>query len=473
MALPDDFVWGVATAAYQIEGAVTEDGRGESIWDRFSHTPGKVAGGDTGDIACDSYHRWRDDVRLLAELGVDAYRFSVAWPRVFPTGYGYQSAAGLDYYESLVDALLEAGIRPFITLYHWDLPQALQDRGGWENRDTPFYFADYADRVASRLGDRCRDWITLNEPWVAAHQGHESGLHAPGVRSLGAALQAAHHLLLAHGLALPRLRDVSPQSRIGITLNLSPVHAASDRATDQDAATRADGYYNRWYLEPLFQGIYPADLWEAYADSEADPAKGGRALAFAAGSEPPLGLCPYMEESDLELIAAEFDFLGVNYYFRTIVAAGDKHRVLGFRRWPVPEGDSPMPQTAMGWEVYPAGMSELLQRLHRDYGPIPLYVTENGAAFEDVPDDAGLVDDSQRISYLREHLESLTEARASGADVRGYFVWSLLDNFEWALGYSKRFGLVRVDYGPLHRIPKASYAWYQRCITSKGAEMDR
>ena len=473
MPFGDEFVWGTATAAYQIEGGVAEDGRGESIWDRFSHTPGNVAGGDTGDIACDSYHRWAEDLALLEGLGATGYRFSVAWPRVFPSGSGSSNPAGLDYYESLVDGLLNAGIRPFITLYHWDLPQGLQERGGWGSRDTAFYFADYADRVVSRLGDRCHDWITLNEPWVAAHVGHEQGRHAPGQRSLATALQAAHHLLLAHGLAVPRIRDVAADSRVGITLNLSPVHAATASSADEDAAARADGYYNRWYLEPLFRGAYPPDMWESYGESGDDSTGGGRQLALALERDPPPGACPFMEEDDLERIAAQLDFLGVNYYFRTVVEAGDGHATLGFSQCAAREGEQAGPATAMGWEVYPDGLGELLLRVHGDYGPLPLYVTENGAAFDDAANDSDFVDDADRIGFLRDHLQVLQEARSSGADVRGYFAWSLLDNFEWAYGYAKRFGLVRVDFGSLQRTPKASYRWYQRCIASDGAELDR
>ena len=488
---PEDFLWGAASSACQIEGGAGEDGRGDSIWDTFARRPGRVAAGATPAVACDHYHRYREDVALMARLGLGAYRFSIAWPRVYPHGYGAVNRPGLDYYDSLTDALLEHAITPVATLYHWDLPQGLQSRGGWPARDTARYFADFAEQVARRMGDRITLWVTLNEPQVAAHLGHEHGVHAPGTRGLGGALQAAHHLLLAHGLAVEVLRDLVPGARVGIALNLAPVHPAGDGAADADAASRADGYFNRWYLDPLLRGAYPEDLQDAYRELE---------------------ILPKVAEGDAEAIAAPLDFLGVNYYFRWVVAAGagaadgtgtaasgaggpsgrpaagsgtaapgagaapdrgtaakdgPRQRELGFRVTNVSGG----PQegfTAMGWEVYPAGLSELLLRLHREYAPATLYVTENGAAYEDAPAPDGTVDDGDRERYLRVHLEAAHEALAGGVPVGGYFAWSLLDNFEWTHGYGKRFGLVRVDFDSQRRTPKRSAYWYRDVIAQGG-----
>ena len=467
---PDDFLWGAATSACQIEGGAGEDGRGDSIWDRFARRPGRVAAGATPAVACDHYHRYREDVALMARLGLGAYRFSIAWPRIYPRGHGAVNRPGLDFYDSLTDALLEHGITPLPTLYHWDLPQGLQRRGGWPARDTARYFADFTEQAARRLGDRITRWITLNEPQVAAHLGHEHGVHAPGTRGLAGALQAAHHLLLAHGLAVEVLRDLVPRARVGIALNLAPVHPAGDGAADADAADRADGYLNRWYLDPLLRGAYPEDLLDAYRELE---------------------LLPEVAEGDAEVIAAPLDFLGVNYYFRWVVAAGaaaaggaatdaagttrgrpaagsgPRQRELGFRVTNVGAGQREG-FTAMGWEVYPAGLGELLLRLHREYAPAALYVTENGAAYEDAPAADGWVDDGDRERYLRVHLEAVHEALAAGAPVRGYFAWSLLDNFEWTHGYGKRFGLVRVDFDTQRRTPKRSALWYRDVIAQGG-----
>jgi beta-glucosidase len=477
MTFPEGFLWGAATSAYQIEGGVDAGGRGESIWDRFSHTPGKIARGETGDVACDHYHLWRQDVALMAELGIQAYRFSIAWPRVQPLGSGRLNQVGLDFYASLTEGLLEAGIQPFITLYHWDLPQALQDRGGWVNRDTAHYFADYAEQMATRLGDRCSHWITINEPWVAAHLGHELGRHAPGRRSITAALQAGHHLLLGHGLALERLRSTQPSARVGITLNLVPVQPMTDRDADHAATDRADEYYNKWYLEPLFRGSYPSDTWQAYAMAE-EVADEGDALLLASmpvvrgqigppRDEAP-GVVPVVEEPDLQVISRPIDFLGVNYYYRQLIHAGDQHELLGFSFAATPDAASAEGRTAMGWEVYAAGLAEILERVHTDYGPTAIYVTENGAAFADAADDEGFVVDDRRVEYLRSHVASLGDAVAAGVPVRGYFAWSLLDNFEWDQGYSMRFGLVRVDYENGRRIPKASALWYRSHIAGGG-----
>ena len=448
---PEHFLWGVATSAYQIEGGATEGGRGDSIWDVLARRPGKIADGASAAIACDHYHRFREDAALMARLGIGAYRFSVSWPRVYPRGYGAVNRTGLDFYDSLTDALLENAITPLVTLYHWDLPQGLQTRGGWLARDTARYFADFTEQVARRLGDRVRLWATINEPQVAAHLGHEFGVHAPGLRSLGSALRAAHHLLLAHGLAVEVLRDLVPQAQVGIALNLSPVHPASDNDSDGAAAQRADGYFNRWYLDPLFRATYPEDLTDAYRELE---------------------MLPEVYEGDLEKIGSPLDFLGVNYYSRSLVssaaAAGGRHQQeLGF--CVVDSGGaSDRERTAMGWEVYPDGLAEVLLRVHREYAPAAIYITENGAAYDDVPGSEGDFNDRARRDYLHAHLEAAGSACDAGVPLRGYFVWSLLDNFEWSHGYRKRFGLVHVDFRTGARTPRRSAFWYRAAIAAGG-----
>jgi beta-glucosidase len=436
MAWPPSPFFGVATAAHQIEGAVSEDGRGESIWDRFSHTPGATAGGDTGDVACDHYHRWEQDLDLMAGLGIESYRFSIAWPRVQPDGRGRVEERGLAFYRRLVDGLLARGIEPVATLYHWDLPQALQDGGGWAARDTAQRFAEYAALTAAALGDVVAAWITHNEPSVAAFAGHAEGVMAPGVRDPATALRVSHHLLLSHGLATRALRATVPaRVPIGITLNLHPAHPATDAPEDARAATLADGHQNRWFLEPVLRGRYPSDMLAHYA----------RALG------PP----DSVHDGDLGTIATPIDMLGVNYYFPQRVAADPANGFPGFRR-----AEPRPPLTAMGWEQDPAAFGALLERLGREYGDVPLWITENGAAFDDVV-VAGAVDDRERIAYLRRHLAAVEAAIGAGVDIRRYLAWSLLDNFEWAEGYAKRFGLVRVDYETQARIPKASAAWYR------------
>jgi beta-glucosidase len=441
---PEGFLWGTATAAYQIEGAAFQDGRGPSIWDTFSHTPGKTLNGETGDISCDHYNRWREDVKLIQELGLTAYRFSISWPRVLPQGAGQPNERGLDFYDRLVDELQAANITPFVTLYHWDLPQALQDRGGWANRDTVNAFASYADLVARRLGDRVGHWITHNEPWVAAFAGHYHGRHAPGIQDLRTALQVSHHLLLSHGRAVPALRDRRPDTRVGITLNLAPARPASPTLADRAAARLHDGYLNRWFLDPLFGRGYPADMLTFYGDE-----------------------APRATAEDLKAIAAPIDFLGVNYYSPGIVrAVSSEVEPLGFS---VLSGADLAARghevTEMGWSVVPDGLAELLERVHRDYSPGAIYITENGAAFNDQVMN-GVVNDWQRIAYLRRHLLAAHKAIASGVPLRGYFVWSLVDNFEWALGYGKRFGLIYVDYPTQARVPKASATWYRSVIAA-------
>ena len=447
MGFPVPFLWGAATAAYQVEGAVREDGRGESIWDRFSHTPGKVANGNTGDMACDHYHRIHEDVALMKELGLKAYRFSTAWPRIFPAGGGKLNRPGLDFYQRLVDALLEAGIRPLITLYHWDLPQALQDRGGWLNRDTARYFADYAAVMFEQLGDRVKLWITVNEPWVAAFAGHLSGEHAPGLKSWPSALQAAHHLLLAHALARGRFPSGGEAGKIGITLNLSPVEPAEEGEDARQAVGRADDFLNRWFLEPVFRGRYPEELLSLFSSRHG---------------------APRIADEDLELMAAHpVDFLGVNYYFRALVRAPRDAESLFDTVIP-----SEAERTAMGWEVHPRGLYDLLVRLHRDYNPQLLYVTENGAAFPDTPNAEGRFNDERRLVYIRDHIRAAGRAIAEqGVPLAGYFVWSLLDNFEWAYGYDKRFGIVRVEPGSLQRTWKQS-AFFYRDLIARGTLPD-
>jgi beta-glucosidase len=440
---PEGFAWGTATAAFQIEGAPREDGKGESIWDRFSHLPGAIQDGANADVACDHYHRWRDDVALMAELAHNAYRFSIAWTRVLPRGRGAVNTAGLDFYDRLVDALLARGIAPYVTLYHWDLPQTLQDAGGWRNRDTVAAFVDYAGVVASRLGDRVRHWITHNEPQVVTSAGHLTGEMAPGMRELGAWWPVSHHLLLSHGLAVPVLRTASaPGAQVGITLNLSPKIPASASAEDQRAAPLADALFNRWFLDPLFRGVYPE--------------------AAAALLRRPADL---IQPGDLAAIQAPLDFLGVNYY--TIERIRRDPDLPDFVPQVAPEVDPGL--TTMGWAVRPAGLGELLIRLHREYQPPALYVTENGAAFPDTLTPDEQVVDPERTDYLRRHLAQARRALAAGVPLRGYFIWSLLDNFEWARGYSQRFGLVYTDYPTQRRIIKSSGRYFAEVARGNGA----
>ena len=452
VVFPDGFLWGAATSAYQIEGAATADGRGTSIWDTFSHAPGNTTHGDTGDLAADHYRRLEGDLDLMASLGLKAYRFSVAWPRIQPEGRGEANQPGLDFYRRLVDGLQRRSIVPVLTLYHWDLPQALQDAGGWPNRDTALRFAEYAGLVFDALGDGVPLWITINEPWVAAWLGHATGDHAPGVRDARQALAAAHHLLLGHALAVQGFRARAlPASQIGIALSLSSIRAASPAAADQHAARLLDGNQNRWFLDALLRGAYPADMLEYYG--------GAVDLSF-------------VRDGDLAAIARPVDFMGVNYYMRHTVSAGlvdwtasVVELAIGAR---VPSG---VATTAMGWGIEPDGLNEVLVRLERDYPRVPLYVTENGAAFDDYVDPEGGVDDDERIVFLDGHLRAAHAALRAGVDLRGYFAWSLLDNFEWALGYSKRFGLVYVDYGTQARIPKKSAAWYASVMRANALAM--
>ena len=433
-----DFLWGAATASYQIEGAAHEDGRGESVWDRFAATPGKVRNGDTGEVACDFYHRYRDDIALMRELGLDAFRFSIAWPRVLPEGRGSVNAQGLDFYDRLVDELLGNGIAPFVTLFHWDTPQVLEDLGGWPARDTVDAFAEYVDVVSARLGDRVGHWITHNEPWVVSWVGHGWGHHAPGRQSEADALATGHHLLLSHGRAVEILRRNAPGSHVGITLNLDTPYAASDSPEDAAAALWVDGLHNRWFLDPLFRGAYPEDMAEAWRE-----------------------IMPEIRDGDLETISTPIDFLGVNNYTSPLVSADSN----GGRSQIVRRND--VDRTDMGWEVVPDGLHDLLLRLDRDYSPNAIYVTENGAAYADVRDHDGMVRDPERQAYLEAYLAAAARAVANGVPLRGYFAWSLLDNFEWAWGYWKRFGLIYIDYATLERVPKGSFYWYRDFVAAQ------
>jgi len=435
---PENFIWGAATASYQIEGAYNEDGKGESIWDRFCRTPGKVQDGDRGDVACDFYHRYRDDIKLMKEISLNAYRFSIAWSRIFPEGKGQINQRGLDFYERLVDELLDSGIEPFVTLYHWDLPQALQEKGGWANKDTIGYFKDYAEEVSRKLGNRVHFWITHNEPWVVSFLGHHSGIHAPGTKNLSTALKVSHHLLLSHGETVAVIRDNGDEkTQIGITLNLSPVYPVSESEEDNKAAKRYDGYLNRWFLEPIYKGSYPEDMLALYGNK-----------------------APEIQAQDLERISTKTDFLGVNYYARTVVKADKKEAFLGLSSVK-PSGAE---YTEMDWEIYPPGIYQILKRVHNDYDAPVIYITENGVAFPDKLDENGRVNDESRIEYLKGHFLQANRAIEDGVKLSAYFVWSLLDNFEWAYGYSKRFGLIYTDYLTQKRIIKASGWWYKKVI---------
>jgi beta-glucosidase len=446
-AFPPGFAWGVATAAYQIEGAVAQDGRGESVWDTFCRQPGVIRDGETGDVAADHYHRWPEDVELMARLGIGTYRFSLAWPRIQPAGSGAVNAPGLDFYDRLTDALLAAGIKPMPTLFHWDLPQPLEDAGGWMARDTAYRFAEYAAIAAERLADRIPMWITLNEPFVVTAFGYALGIHAPGKALLLDALATAHHQLLGHGLATSALRAAGV-SEVAITNNYSPAWTASDNPPDVAATTAYDALQNRMFTDPVLLGSYPAAL-----------------SAFGVGPDGP----GCVRDGDLAIISAPVDALGVNYYNPTRISAPPETSAaespLPFEILPIPG----YPVTAFGWPVIPAGLTELLTTLASRYGDKlpPVYITENGCSVADEPDERGEIDDDPRISYLDGHIRAVADAIAAGVDVRGYLVWTLMDNFEWAEGYHQRFGLVHVDFETQRRTPKKSFGWYRDLIAAQ------
>ena len=432
---PADFAWGVATSAFQIEGAATADGKGPSVWDTFCRQSGAIDDGSNGDVACDHVARWRDDLDMIADLGVNAYRFSVSWPRVQPLGRGAWNRAGLDFYDRLVDGLLERGLQPHVTLNHWDLPAALQEQGGWGSRDTVGHFVEYALGVQRLLGDRIRTLTTHNEPWVVAVLGHRTGQFAPGLKDVKLSNQVAHHLLLSHGLALRALRASGCRTPLGIVLNLAPIHPATDSEADRAEARLEDGRVLRWYLDPLVHGRYPEDAWAAYGDD-----------------------VPEVRAGDLEAIAAPLDFVGINYYTRVLASATGQAPDAAARGVPV---------TDMGWEVYPEGLTELLLRVQRDYAPPRLFVAENGAAFADQLTN-GRVHDAERVRYLQTHIAAVQRAMQQGANVAGYMVWSLMDNFEWSYGYAKRFGIVHVDYTTQQRTLKDSALWYRGFLAGAG-----
>ncbi len=431
---PRNFAWGVATAAYQIEGAWNEDGKGESIWDTFSHTPGKIADGTNGDITCDHYHRYRDDIRMMKELGIKNYRFSVSWPRVMPDGMRKVNQKGLDFYDRLVDELCNAGIEPFLTLYHWDLPQTLQNIGGWGNREVCKYYADYAALMVKQLGDRVNFWTTFNEPWVVANLGHRTGEMAPGFKDEKLCLQVIHNILLAHGMGVQAIRACEPEAQVGIVNILFPTHPVSDAPEDIAAAEFGWLKDSAWFLDPVFKASYPTSIWEYYGD-----------------------MVPEVHAGDMAIISQKLDYLGVNFYFRAVIGSGG-------RLTEIPGAD----YTDMGWEVHAPGLRHLLQRISSDYKLPPIYITENGAAYKDVLTGEGKVHDQQRLNYVRDHLLEAHEAIRSGVNLKGYFLWSLMDNFEWAFGMSKRFGIVYVDYETQKRYPKDSALWYSNVIKRNG-----
>lgn len=438
---PKDFRWGCSTSSYQIEGGVHEDGRSESIWDRFSKTPGCVKEGHTGDVACDHYHRWPEDFDIAKQLGVNAYRFSIAWPRIFD----YQksasaNSAGLDFYDRLVDGMLARGLEPWATLYHWDLPQYLQDKGGWVNRETVHAFVEYTDAVTRRLGDRIQNWITHNEPWCTAFLGNMEGCHAPGLKDFKAALQVSHHLLVSHGLTIPVIRQNSANAKVGAALSLHPLSPASSSPEDIAAMQRHDGLRNRWFLDPLYGRAYPEDVIAVLGH-----------------------LAPTVLAGDLETIAEPTDFLGVNYYFPEIVAHAPGQGVMQLK---VVEPEH-VERTGFNWEVAPEGLVRLLSRVVEDYSPEHIFITENGSTYEDLVLPDGSINDIQRKSFLQRHLSAVLETVKLGLPVRGYFAWSLLDNFEWAEGYLKRFGLTHVDFQTQKRRLKASGEWFRDFLQGK------
>ena len=433
-----EFLWGVATSSYQIEGAAHEDGRGLSIWDTFCQVPGKVANGDNGDVACDHYHRYKEDLDLMKWMGVDAYRFSVAWPRVIPNGVGAVNQAGVDFYDRLIDAALERNIEPWLTMYHWDLPEALQKKGGWNNREIVSWFEEYANLLTTRLGDRVKNWMTLNEPLCSAWIGHLYGDMAPGIQDLQTALNASHHLLMSHGVATQVVRENVKDAKVGIVINVTPAVPATESDSDKRAAELAHGFDNAWFLNPVFGKNYPEEVLLE------------------------LGKSPDIREGDMSLIAQDIDFLGVNFYFRQTIAANPEGKPLpinGVRRPNVK-------RTAMDWEVHAPAFEDILLRIKEDYSPKEIFITENGSAWNDELKN-GAIEDEERINYLKDHLDAMFSAKKKGAPINGYFAWSFFDNFEWAYGYDKRFGLIYVDYKTQERIPKKSAYYYRDLLLNR------
>lgn len=440
---PKDMKWGVATASYQIEGATSEGGRGPSIWDTFAKTPGKVVNGDNGDIACDSYHRYDEDVELMKELGVDTYRFSVAWPRIFPNGVGEVNQEGLDYYHRLIDKLLENGIEPMCTLYHWDLPQALQDKGGWANRETIDAFVQYSELMYKEFSGKIKKWITLNEPWCISFLSNFIGVHAPGNRDLQLATQISHHLLVAHGKSVIKFRELGIDGEIGFAPNTTWLEPYSTRQEDIDACNREIGWYIEWFMDPVFKGTYPDFMVEWFKKK---------------------GVELQIEEGDMDTIQQPIDFLGINYYTGHIARYKENEGLLD---WELVEMN--YNRTDIGWPIYPDGFYNVLTRIKDNYGDVPIYITENGSCYNDEPEN-DVVQDDGRISYFEQHLTALHRAMESGVNIKGYIIWSLLDNFEWAEGYTMRFGIVHVNYRTLKRTPKESYYWLKQTITNNWFE---
>ena len=444
-----DFVWGVTTASYQIEGGVREGGRGETIWDRFSHIPGNVLRSENGDVACDSYHRLEEDLRLLKELGVKAYRFSIAWSRIFPRGYGKLAEDGVRYYTALVDGLIEAGIEPYITLYHWDLPQKLQDEGGWANRKTAEHFNELCRFLFELFRGKVKHWITLNEPWVVSFPGNYTADMAPGIRDFSTALAVAHGLLLGHGMALQSFRELNIPGEIGITLNLCPKESLTEKKEDVEAAIRHDGYANRWFLDPVFWGKYPKDMWEWYESKGV--------------------VMPEVLSEDMQMIGAPIDFLGINYY-NIDYTTEDKNV------WPIELRSgyaAGNPMTHYQMPITPDGIRKILVRVHEDYHPAKIYITENGASYQEHPDRNGEIFDEARIDYIHTHLEKCQEAIRQGVPLKGYFVWTFMDDFEWNTGYENQFGLLYVNRKTMERIKKKSFTWYRNVIDTNGESLWR
>ena len=442
---PNDMKWGAATAAYQIEGAVDEGGRGQSIWDTFSHTPGNVKNGDNGDVACDSYHRYEEDIALMKELGIEMYRFSVSWPRIFPNGTGKVNEEGLQYYHRFVDALLDQGIEPMCTLYHWDLPQALQDKGGWASRETTDAFADYAELMFNEFNGKIKHWITINEPWCVSFLSNFIGVHAPGNQDLQLATTISHHLLLAHGKAVTRFRELEMEGNIGYAPNLEWNEPYSNKQEDIDACNRGMGWFIEWFFDPVFKGRYPEFMLNWFEKK---------------------GVSLTLEDGDLDVISQPIDFVGINYYTGSVGRYKENEELFDLEKI-----DIGYDKTDIGWNVYGEGFYKVLSKLKDQYGDVPIYITENGACYNDGVED-GQVKDERRIEYLKQHLTSLSRSIEAGVNIKGYLTWSLLDNFEWAEGYDKRFGLVHVNFRTLERTKKDSYYWYKQTIDNGWFDME-